>query len=71
MSDIRYPTSEEVKVKIDEETKLVSMIAARLMIDDVENFIDSAFKLVDGVIKVQEARLDLRQKEEFKRRRGY
>ena len=61
---------EDVKLKIDDETKLVSIVAA-LLFDNHTEPVKAAFILVDGVILIQEARMLQRIEAENKRRKGY
>jgi hypothetical protein len=71
VSDIKYPFSVEVALPIDEETKLVSQIAAMLLIDKIDNYVEAAFQLVDSVLQIQQQRQTRRLEIEFKRRKGY
>ena len=70
MSDIKYPFPSEVTLPIDEETKLVAMVASRLLVGGVEKHITMAFGLVDSVLAIQQVRQQKRQETEFKRRKG-
>lgn len=70
MSDIKYPFSSEVTLPIDEETKLVAEIASRLMVGGEKEFLAVAFKIVDSVLEIQQARQQKRQEKEFRRRNG-
>ncbi len=61
----------DVPVRIDEETKLVCMMAVTLMSNGVNTPINLAFATLDSIIKIQEVRLEKRIEEETKRRKGY
>lgn len=74
---IRPVSPEEVAMRIDDEVRLVSLVAAILFTrqwitaTETAGLVDAAYKIVDEVIQVKEQRLMGRMEKEARRRRGY
>ena len=73
MSDIRYPTRQEVEIKVDSELHLLCMMAATISTQGIEPrlAVNTAKEIMDLAVAAQEERIKNDMDNEYHRRRGY
>lgn len=68
---VRTVTREEVALRIDEEVKLVCLIAAKYPEMPTMDAVYAAYRLIDEAIKQQQERAQTAMNKEYRRRRGH
>lgn len=75
MPDYRPVHTDEVRPRIDDETRLVAEIAGRIAASqrtfDACSAVQSAYAILESTLAIQEQKLEQRIKEETRRRRGW
>ena len=73
MRDMRYPTRQEVEIKVDSELHLLCMMTATISTQRIKPklAVNTAKEIMDLAVAAQEERIKNDMDNEYHRRRGY